>query len=395
MGQNKRDKYQYMKQIHLKISFCALSLASAVICAPSISAAQPSAQAMVKKESKSEAVPGDQVLVDCKHATEALRSGDFNSAKEALDRALLTMNATTVGAKDAKKARSAFSKESVKMFKGEPYERSMANYYRGILYWKDGEVDNARACFITAQMQDASNDISKHSEFVMMDYLVGLANAITGADPNGPLTLARKNYMARNDNACALPDYNPKANILVFLESGKGPVKFADGENKEHLAYHDGSSTVESITASLGDKTVCTTPWDNITDQAKARGGRQMDQILTNKAAFKETTDKVGDVALVAGVATAAAGGDGRVAGGLAALGLLSKITSSAVKPEADTRCWDTLPQILAFAAFEAPPGEHQVSIKFLDKSKGVIAEKQITVRLEADKKSAVLFVKD
>jgi hypothetical protein len=31
------------------------------------------------------------------------------------------------------------------VFIGEPYERAMAYYYRGLLYWRDGEIDNARA----------------------------------------------------------------------------------------------------------------------------------------------------------------------------------------------------------------------------------------------------------
>ena len=49
------------------------------------------------------------------------------------------MGATLVNDKSAKKARSYFSEESKKIFQGEPYERVMAYYYRGILYWMDGE----------------------------------------------------------------------------------------------------------------------------------------------------------------------------------------------------------------------------------------------------------------
>ena len=118
-----------------------------------------------------------------------------------------------------------------------------------------------------------------------------------------------------------------------------------------------------------------------------------MDQILSNKADAKENTDAVGDAALAAGLITAAAGGDGRVAGGLAALGALSKLSSMAMKPEADTRCWDTLPETLAFAAFEATDGERSVRIKFLGRDGGVLAEKELEIPGKEPGKPAVLFV--
>ena len=38
---------------------------------------------------------------------------------------------------------SLFHPESSKVFIGEPYERAMAYYYRAILYWRDGQPDNA------------------------------------------------------------------------------------------------------------------------------------------------------------------------------------------------------------------------------------------------------------
>ena len=49
--------------------------------------------------------------------------------------------------KSAKKARGLFNEEAKKTFLGEPYERVMAYFYRGILYWMNGAPDNARACF--------------------------------------------------------------------------------------------------------------------------------------------------------------------------------------------------------------------------------------------------------
>lgn len=358
------------------------------VCLSMANAGQKQTKAK-NSEQQREAPAADQALTDCRRATEALRGGDFDTAKEALDRALLSMNACLAGTKDAKKARNAFHKESVKAFIGEPYERAMANFYRGIIYWKDGEVDNARACFRTAQLHDTSNEEATRCDFVILDYLDGLANALTGADPQEALNRAKAN------SSIELPAYNAKANVLVFLETGTGPTKFAEGDHKEHLAYRPGSSPVESLTVALAGTSVATKSWDDLTHQAMTRGDRVMDQILTKKSNIKTGTDTVGNASVVAGAATAVAGGDGRVAAGLAAFGLASKVVAASVKPEADTRCWDTLPQNLAFAALQAAPGEHKLSVKFLDKSQNIIAEKEIDIRLETDGKPVVLLVKD
>ena len=56
---------------------------------------------------------------------------------------------------EAARARGLFAAERTKPFIGEPYERVMAYYYRGILYWRDGQPDNARACFRSGQVIDS------------------------------------------------------------------------------------------------------------------------------------------------------------------------------------------------------------------------------------------------
>ena len=79
-------------------------------------------------------------------------------------------------------------------------------------------------------------------------------------------------------------------------------------------------------------------PTDDVGFQAMTRGGRVMDHILGNKAVFKSTTDTVGNVALVGGLATAAASRDRttqEVGLGIAFAGLVSKVVSAATVPAA------------------------------------------------------------
>ena len=104
--------------------------------------------------------PRDRVLWEYRLAAAAMRQGKFDVAKQNLDDALLTLGGIYGKDADAKKARSYFHAEAKKTFIGEPYERSMAYIYRGIIYWMDGEPDNARACFRSAEFEDS--DAEKH-----------------------------------------------------------------------------------------------------------------------------------------------------------------------------------------------------------------------------------------
>ena len=87
----------------------------------------------------------DKVLWQYRLALAEMRRGQFDAARPVLDDALLTLGGVYGKDAEARKARRLFSKESKKTFIGEPYERAMAYFYRGILYWRDGQPDNARA----------------------------------------------------------------------------------------------------------------------------------------------------------------------------------------------------------------------------------------------------------
>ncbi|HEY1108510.1 MAG TPA: hypothetical protein VGE76_07760, partial [Opitutaceae bacterium] len=83
----------------------------------------------------------ERVLYDYRAAASAMRTGEYDAAKEKLDDAILRIGGIITNDAQAAKARSLFTAESNKTFIGEPYERVMAYYYRGILYWRDGEPD--------------------------------------------------------------------------------------------------------------------------------------------------------------------------------------------------------------------------------------------------------------
>jgi len=336
----------------------------------------------------------DQVLWSYRNAALAMRAGRFDQAKTELDDAISRLGGILGPNKDAASARRLFNEEARKMFIGEPYERVMAYFYRGILYWMDGEPDNARACFRTGQLLDSDAENKTYAgDWVLLDYLDGLASVKLAAD--GSDALARAQARTR---ATPLPPYAPRANVLFFVEFGNGPLKYATGQFREQLRFSAGTSSVKSAAIKLAGQTLPAPGYDDVHFQATTRGGRVMDHILAGKAQFKAGTDAVGDVAIISGAVLASQqnrrSNADEVGAGLLLFGLASKLISGATNPTADTRCWENLPGHLSFAAAELPPGQHTATAEFLNATGSPHRVKQLTFTVQPGR-DTVVFVSD
>src|SRR5262245_23211408 len=177
--------------------------------------------------------PRDKVLWQYRTAAAAMRQEKFDEAKQLLDDALLTLQGIYGKDPEARKARGYFHAEAKKNFIGEPYERAMAYFYRGVLYWRDGQLDNARACFRSAEFEDSDAEKKEYAgDWVLMDYLDGFATARLGGDGSDALKRAEASTKMTKPAA-----YNLKANGLVFPEYGAAPAKFATGQPSHHLRF--------------------------------------------------------------------------------------------------------------------------------------------------------------
>jgi tetratricopeptide (TPR) repeat protein len=346
----------------------------------------------------------DRVLFDYRNAASALRAGDYDEAKAKLDDAIARIGGIITNDADAARARGLFAAESTKTFIGEPYERVMAYYYRGILYWRDGEPDNARACFRSGQVIDSDPEHENYdADYVLLDYLDGLASAKLQADGSDAFARAQ----AHAGERVVLPPYNPAANVLVFAEYGYGPRKYAAGEHGEQLRFHAEDSPTRSARLVLenGRKIVPLPAYDDLGYQATTRGGRVMDHILGNKAYFKTSTNVAGDVALAGAVIAneqgrrrerqGKDGDDARAAAlGLGILGVIGKVASAATQTAADTRQWNNLPQRLSFASIVLPPGQHSGRVEFLDRDGNVLDQRtqQVTFSVGPNDRDTVVF---
>lgn len=405
----------------LALSSCTLFLASCAtepVHAPIVRTGDP----IVDGNAALAAAPAqDRMVWDYRIAASALRAGNFAEARAKLDDAISRMGGILANDEAAKKARGYFSAERSKTYIGEPYERVMAYYYRGLLYWRDGEPDNARACFRSAQLIDSVAESETYqSDYVLLDYLDGLASAKLHDDPSDAFNRAEK--LAKHP----LPPYAPESNALFFLEWGRGPEKYAAGQYGEQLRFRVQPSRIRSATLTLLGKTIHFTAWDNLNFQAITRGGRVMDYVLNNKAVFKQGAEAVGDVALL-GAAVAAdniykdrdpepARRRGRrdelppepakpeknydaenTAIALGVIGLVGKITAAATTPQADTRMWDNLPQYLSFGALRLPAGEHPAILQFYDAEGHAVADltRRLTVHVGDPSRDTVVILSE
>jgi hypothetical protein len=311
----------------------------------------------------------DRVLWQYRTGLAALRRGDVAEAERQFDAALLRVGGIINADKGAKKARGYFNEEAKKTFLGEPYERVMAYFYRGILYWMNGEPDNARACFRNAQFQDSDSENREYAnDWVLMDYLDGFVTHKLSGDGSDALKRADASFKMGS-----LPPYNKNANAMVFLEFGQGPTKYSTGEFNEQLRIRPGHSPAQGAWVKVANQAVRVAPYDDVSFQATTRGGRVMDHILANKAVFKSATDTFGTGAILGGAVVGMNRGTQEIGLGLIAAGVLSKVVAAATTPAADTRAWDNLPQYVSFVAMELPPGPHTATIEFTDAAGNVL----------------------
>ena len=284
----------------------------------------------------------------------AMELGQWTDAERAFDGALLRIEAVYAKNASAEAARSLFHKESNKDWKGEPYERAMAYYYRGLLYLRKGDYNNARAAFKGGEYQDTVSETEEfQSDFAVMNYLMGWAEQCAGDSGASSFEAALK-----AEKLMTAPVAGD--NVLMIAELGHGPVKARDGKQKEKLIFQTAqgypeTGAVFTLTPVKGaPRTIDGRLASSVYYQATTRGGRAMDGILDGKASWKSTTSAIGGGATQVGLQLMNNnyGGNNMAGAGaaIAVAGLLFSAFSTAMKTEADIRQWDSLPDGLALS---------------------------------------------
>ena len=305
----------------------------------------------------------------------AFDSGELDLAERSFDEVLNGIETVFADSRQAAKARSLWRAENSKVFKGEPYERAMAYYYRGLLYMHDGDYENARACFKGGVLQDAfAEEKQNRCDFALLIFLQGWASQCLG-----DTALAEAAYA---EVKSLRPDFKPPDsgdNVLVLAETGRAPRKVASGQGGAELRYRRGADFAEQhVRVATGSDYHDMYPIGDIYWQASTRGGRPVEKILKGQVVFKERHETLGTALTTIGMGTMAAGskrGDRdsdkqEIGAAVAAVGLISLAAASAVQAQADTRYWDNLPDAVHVRTLHKEPNELPcVNAQFLDGS--------------------------
>lgn len=318
----------------------------------------------------------DTVLRAMAHGLEAFAAGDDAEAAAHLDVAVTQIGAVWGDTPEARQARSLWYDERVKPFKGDPYERAMAFYYRGLLFLQHHDYGNAQAAFRNAVLQDAFAEEEQHRADLMLPlFLQGWALRAQGSLTPAAEAFRQVKTHRPDFDLTALDDPDAAPNVLVVAETGFAPRKVVDGVGAYKLRYFRGKKFDEvRAEVRIGDGAPrALYPMEDVYWQAASRGGRPIDATIEGKARFAARTDAAGTVltavadefavsGLAYGSSTDAALGDALGLVGIAALAL-----SSRARPAADARYWDNLPDAVHLGLYRLPPGAHPVTVRFLD----------------------------
>lgn len=282
----------------------------------------------------------------------ALSLGDIELAEKAFDAAVTRIEMIYADNPEAQKAKSLWTAEKIKDYKGEPYERAMAHFYRGLVYAARGDFQNARALFKQADYQDTVAEAEQYAgDFGLMPFMAGWASYCDGN------TGMAKDFLQQaikgDSNYSTVRVDQP---VLVLFESGRSPYKYGSGKSGEILkwqSYDMPAQTAKSACAAAGGSDCAVGSFVMGADlgfQATTRGGRPIDGVLNGKASFKEGAQGVATVASAVseiGLLAAATTGN-RDAAGIGMIGLFAGLVAqgmaNATQAQADIREWEQLP---------------------------------------------------
>lgn len=327
-------------------------------------------------------------------ALAALEVGNHAMAERALDQAGARILRIYADDPNAAKARSLWSSEEVKDFKGEPYERAMTFFYRGLLYVQEGDLQNARASFLQADLQNAFGQTERYdSSFALALYLAAWASRCDGD------TARAQDLMTQLRKTAVDPLYKQAGDLpprhLTLIERGIGPEKVTLGDAKAILGFQPNPDIVGRVQVKYDREVPAPTVsgiGGNVDWLALTRGGRPIQGILDGKVAFRDTTGNIasvsGEIASQMYSALGQLGSDKlSVMKSMAGLGMgasvisaFSGMLSRSTRTEADTRYWGSLPKTWHVDGYEvdAPLRATSMDVSYAGK-----ATRPVLVKLE------------
>lgn len=268
--------------------------------------------------------------------------------------------------------------EKMKVWKGEPFERAMANFYLGMTYYARADYDNARAAFENALFRLRDYDDGKdqrkseetESNFALATIMLGRCWQRLGRDDLANPCFAKAAELQGYLSALANPELHRRSNLLLVVDYGYGPRRTSDFATSQ-LAFGPTPAMVGPIPQPRVfvnnrpyDLRGADVPTVDLLALAQDRRWQSIDTIRVTKSTIG--TGLLGAGAVMGAKGALGSGARQRtdlmVAAGLLAAGALLKATS-----QTDLREWTTLPRTTFVLPLELPPGRHDITVEMPD----------------------------
>ncbi len=312
------------------------------------------------------------VLNNVRLGSAALADYDLDAAEGAFLRAYEVIN--SVGVNDGGRSLGAvLVSENLKVWKGEPYERAMANFYLGLVYYMRHDYANARAAFENSlfklrdygESPNAANSADQYrqveSDFALGYLMLARSWQRLGEDDKALKYFNRvpelRNYLMPLGD----PEVNRKSNLLLVVDFGFAPRK---------VTNYDGAIVGFSPTPQqAGPVPPPAVIVDGRPVDLKGRGRPPVDLVAVAQERRWQDIDTIRTIKTTVGTGLIAGGAygltrhshnDQAVGLGLIAAGLLLKAGSTA-----DVRQWEMLPRTTFVLPLDLDPGRHDVTVEF------------------------------
>ncbi len=289
----------------------------------------------------------------------ALEKGNMDISVKALDIALQIMTSFGGDEKNLKKAVSLWGSESLKEFKGEPHERAVVFFWRGLAYLAAGDLENARACFKSANLEDEyAKDPDQRGNWIVADIMERQCSVWIGDGLEDSL----EDRMRLAYPGVPIPPALKENTVVIVFALGYPPLKQAAGYHGSLLAYQraDTGAAGAGIVPVGQIESKRVEPIEDVVMQAVCRGQRVMDQRLDKMAKTKDNLKRGGDIME-------------QVGGQLPYIGILFQIGGQAMrgaaaktKAFADTRSLYSVPSYIA-VAFMRPQDALDAKLQILN----------------------------
>jgi len=316
----------------------------------------------------------DTAQWECELASAALCAGAEEDAFNALHAASRTMG--TLESTSGEAARAILGQEATKVWRGDPYERCMNALYKGLLYWRRGDLGNASACFRRGLLADGYSEAGEFQrDFAVLAYLLGWVSYKRGRADQARFNF-REALQFEPENPYFIAPEPEQFNVLAVVDIGRGPRKFATGPGGSE-AYFEPLSHPEAAVEILVDGQSAGLSWRGVDlfYQAVTRGEMALDSIRKGKAILKTASGIAGVIAL--DQSSYHGSRDGAIVG--ASLLLFSLL----VNAEADVRHWSLLPAEVQVLPLSLAPGSRVLEVRAVDADGKPLAGWSKTFRVE------------